>query len=120
MKYWFVNAVCGVLVLILLGMHMSTVYLDDLFSAIFGRDLDPLGWDEVSSRGASGFITATYVVFLGTALFHGLYGLHTVLTEFWTGRRAARLALVGCWAAGILLFLVGTIATVSFYLLNQA
>lgn len=118
MKYWFINALCGVLVLFLLGMHMATMYLDDLMASVFGRDMDALSWAKVSDRGQSGLLTATYVIFLGTALFHGFYGLHTVLTEFWAGPRADRSILVGCWVVGLILFLTGTIATVSFYVLN--
>lgn len=118
MKYWLVNALCGVVVLFLLGGHMAGMHLDDLLALVFGSSTEPLEWAEVNDRGQSPFFTVSYVFLLGTALFHGLYGLHTILTERWSGRRAARLILYGCWSAGVILFLTGTIATVSFHLLT--
>lgn len=120
MRYWFLNAVCGLLVLLLLGLHMGALYLDDLMSVIFGTPGGALDWSNVSGRGQSAMVTLVYVVFLGTALFHGLYGLHTMLTEYWSSRRAARLILSGCWIAGLLLFIVGTVATVTFHFQSQA
>lgn len=37
MRYWFLNALCGILVLFLLGTHMTTLYLDDLVAALVGH-----------------------------------------------------------------------------------
>lgn len=119
MKYWFINALCGVAILFLLGMHMIGMHLDDLLALVIGSSTEPLGWHKVIDRGKSPVMTVSYVLLLGAALFHGFYGLHTLLTEFWSGRRAARLILIGCWSAGLLLFLTGTIATVSFHLLTR-
>lgn len=119
MKYWLINALCGVVVLFLLGIHMAGMHLDDLLAPVIDSSTEPLAWAQVNDRGQSLLITVSYVVLLGTALFHGLYGLHTILTERWSGRRAARIVLYGCWSAGVILFLTGTIATVSFYLLSQ-
>ena len=116
MKYWLLNAVCGLVVLILLGIHMTTMHLDDLLALLWGTDGNPLSWNQVSRRGESRLMTAGYVALLGTALFHGLYGLHTLLTEFWSGQRAERLIRVGCWTAGIALFLIGSFSTVTFHL----
>jgi succinate dehydrogenase/fumarate reductase cytochrome b subunit len=120
MRYWFLNAFCGLLLLFLLGAHLAGLYLGTLLSSLLGTDLNPLAWAQVSERGESILTTVTYVLFLGTALFHGFYGLHTMLVEFWPGRRAARIALLGCWSAGLVLFLIGTVATVSFFFVNQS
>jgi len=119
MRYWLFNALCGVLVLFLLGVHMTTMHLDDLWALVSNADPEPLNWLQVSRRGQDRVVTATYIVLLGTALFHGLYGLHTMLTELLPGRRAARLVLVGCWSFGLLLFFVGTFVTVAFHVLSQ-
>lgn len=120
MKYWLINAICGVLLLVMLGMHMATMHLDDVLILLIGNDDNPLGWPQVVERGKNNIVTAGYIVFLGTALFHGLYGLHTILTELWSGQRAERLIRYACWSAGLLLFLTGTIVTVSFGLLSQS
>ena len=116
MKYWLINALCGVVVLFLLGSHMAGMHLDDRLALVIGSSTEPLVWAQVNDRGQSPLFTISYVVLLGTALFHGLYGLHTILTEHWSGWREARLILYGCWSAGVILFLTGTIATVSFHL----
>lgn len=119
MRYWFLNALCGILVLFLLGTHMTTLYLDDLVAALVGHGGNALDWSQVSVRGKSGVAALIYVLFLGSALFHGLYGLHTMLVEKYNSPGADRRILVGCWAAGLLLFSTGTYATLSFYALSQ-
>lgn len=119
MRYWLINAICGLIVLILLGMHMTSMHLNDLLALVIGGDAEPLSWSQVSLRGQSQLYTMTYIVLLGTALFHGLYGLHTVLTEVWSGRRAEKLILFVCWAAGLLLFGFGAVAAVAFYVLQS-
>ncbi len=115
MKYWLLNATCGLLILVLLGAHMAMMHLDMTLGLLWGSNADPLSWNQVALRGESRTMTIGYVVLLGAALFHGLYGLHTVLTEFLAGQRAARLIRMGCWATGILLFLVGTASTLIFH-----
>ena len=32
MKYWFLNALCGLVILVLLGGHMATMHLDDVLA----------------------------------------------------------------------------------------
>ncbi len=47
-----------------------------------------------------GFVKVNYLLLLAIALYHGFYGLHGILTEFWTGRRAGVLIAGGCIGAG--------------------
>lgn len=115
MRYWFLNAICGLVVLVLLTVHMFTMHLDDVLALIVSVETEPLSWAAVSQRGASGLYTAVYVVLLGTALFHGFYGLRTILTELWTSDRAAKIIRVGCWLAGIGLFAIGTVAALMYH-----
>ncbi len=114
MKYWFLNALCGLVILVLLGGHMATMYLDDVLAVFFGGDTEPLSFASVGARGASLSMAIAYVVLLAAALFHGLYGMHTVLTE----RFSANAALIrtGCWIAGLVLFVVGAGGTLVYYL----
>ncbi len=115
MRYWFLNAICGLVVLVLLTMHMFTMHLDDVLALFFSVNTEPLGWDAVSSRGASVPYTAAYIVLLGTALFHGFYGLRTVLTEVWTGDAAGKLIRAGCWVLGLGLFAIGLAAALAYH-----
>ena len=116
MKYWLLNALCGLAVLVLLGGHMATMHLDDVMALVTGGNTEPLAFAEVSRRGRSAGMAAAYVLLLATALFHGLYGVHTILTERWSGARAAARIRLGCWALGVTLFVVGAGGTLLFYL----
>ena len=115
MRYWFLNAVCGLIVLVLLTLHMFTMHLDDVLALFFDVNTEPLSWDQVSGRGASGTYTTVYIVLLGTALFHGFYGLRTILKEWWASKGAARLINAGCWFFGVSLFVIGTVAALTFH-----
>ena len=114
-RYWAANIVSALVVLGVLGVHMGLIHLDGLLGLINPDWVGPLAWERVLARGESGFFTATYVLLVGTALFHGLYGLHTILTEVWDTPRASLRIAVGCWVAGILLFSVGTVAVLAFH-----
>jgi succinate dehydrogenase hydrophobic anchor subunit len=69
---------------------------------------DPVDWANVVARGKSVFFLVTYVLLLGTALFHGFYGLRNIVFELNPGR-ATKQAVNGLLvAAGLVLFAVGT------------
>lgn len=114
-RYWAVNVVSALAILIVLGVHMGLIHLDGLLGLINPAWVEPLAWDRVQARGASGWFTTTYVLLVGTALFHGLYGLHTILTEVWTSPRAAARIAAGCWVAGTVLFAVGAAGVLVFH-----
>jgi succinate dehydrogenase hydrophobic anchor subunit len=113
-KYWVWSLSSAVVILIVLGMHMMLMHLDGILGLVESAWGDALAWRNVRARGQSDFFAASYVLLLGAALFHGLYGLRTILIEFWTSPRAARLIVAGCWTLGLALFTVGTYATVAF------
>jgi succinate dehydrogenase / fumarate reductase membrane anchor subunit len=115
MRYWFLNAICGLVVLVLLTAHMFTMHLDDVLALIVSFDTEPLSWTAVSQRGASSLYTTVYIVLLGTALFHGFYGLRTILTEVWSSERAGKIIRFGCWLVGIGLFAIGTAAALMYH-----
>ncbi len=114
-RYWFFNILSGVAILILLGWHMATMHLQDLLGLVGSISAKPLAWEHVVARGRSAVFACTYVLLLGTALFHGFYGLRTILTEYWPGRIAEKLIAAGCWIAGGALFTIGTYTTVAFH-----
>lgn len=76
---WHMGA--GVVILVLLGLHMAVMHLDDslgIFNPAGGHSID---WANVVERGKSVFFAVSYVVLLGAALFHGLYGLRNIVFE---------------------------------------
>lgn len=114
-RYWAANAVAGVVILVILGVHMALIHLDGWLALLNPAWADALAWPRVVARGESVWFTATYVVLVGSCLFHGLYGLFNMLTEVWTSPRAAALIAAGCWLGGLLLFGVGAVGTLVFH-----
>ncbi|UCG71574.1 MAG: hypothetical protein JSV45_09915 [Chromatiales bacterium] len=114
-RYWAANLVAALIVLVLLGLHLGMFHLDGLLRQITSAWSRPMTWNRVVERGESGWFTASYVLLLGMALFHGLYGVHTILTERWCSPRASARIATGCWLVGIALFAVGTATVLVFH-----
>ena len=113
-RYWLLNLFCGLAILLLLGWHLAVMHLDGLLGLIVPVSTDPLAWEHVVARGKNAVVAGTYVLLLGIALFHGFYGLRTVLTEYWPSKGAETLITAVCWTAGGTLFTVGTYTTIVF------
>jgi succinate dehydrogenase hydrophobic anchor subunit len=80
-KYWTWHMAAGAVILGLLGLHMLIMHLGGI-TQLFA----PHGGEAVSkanslSRDRMPFFTVTYILLLGVALYHGLYGLRTILFE---------------------------------------
>ena len=96
---WHIGA--GVVILVLLGLHMAIMHLDatlGIFSAAGG---EPVEWESVAARAPSVFFTVTYVLLLGAALYHGLYGLRNILLELNPGAGLRRTINVGLLLVGV-------------------
>jgi len=119
---WFWHVSAGVVILVLLALHMLTMHLNQLLpiSALNPAGEDPLAWENVVARGQSVATMIGYVLLLGAALFHGLYGFRNVLFELIasSGKRTAVswiLILIG-----VGLFVVGIIGAVGGYFESTA
>jgi succinate dehydrogenase hydrophobic anchor subunit len=121
-KLWTWHLAAGVVILILLGLHMTVMHLNVTVPL---RGLNPAGghpvdWANVVARGKSALFMLSYVILLGAALFHGLYGLRNILFELdpvaWLKRTISLVLLVG----GIGLFVVGTWAAIAGFSLARA
>jgi succinate dehydrogenase / fumarate reductase membrane anchor subunit len=87
---------------------MTVMHLDPLVRIFSPRPGEPIEWANVVARGRTVFFLFTYVLLLGAALFHGLYGLRNILLELNPGS-GTRKAVGGLLlAAGVVLFLLGT------------
>jgi succinate dehydrogenase hydrophobic anchor subunit len=108
---WHIGA--GVVILVLLGLHMVIMHLDATFG-IFGTEgAEPVEWESVAARAESLFFTVTYVLLLGAALYHGLYGLRNILFELNPGAALRRVVNVGLSVVGLALFVFGTWAALA-------
>ena len=110
-RWWTWHLGAGAVILVLLGLHMVIMHLDAI-AGVFNRAGSlPIDWPNVVERARSSFFMVTYVLLLGAALFHGLYGLRNILFELNPAaglKRAISLVLVvgglglfglGSWAA---------------------
>jgi len=110
---WTWHMAAGLVILVFLGLHMTIMHLETsvgIFNPEGGHAID---WGNVAARGKSLFFAVTYVVLLGAALFHGLYGLRNILFELEPKRgmkvavnwllvlAGAGLFVVGTWAAWV-------------------
>ena len=80
-KYWTWHMAAGVVILFLLGLHMTIMHLGGIIH-LFA----PLAGEATSKanslfRDDHLFFTTTYILLLAVALYHGLYGLRTILFE---------------------------------------
>ena len=121
-KLWTWHLAAGVVILILLGLHMTVMHLNVTLPL---KGLNPAGghpvdWANVVARGKSAAFMLSYVILLGAALFHGLYGLRNILFELnparWLKGSISAVLLVG----GIGLFVLGTWAAIAGFSLAKA
>jgi len=80
-KLWTWHLAAGVIILLLLGLHMAIMHLDALLGIFIPAGGHSIDWGNVAARSQSLFFGVTYVLLLGTALFHGFYGLRNILFE---------------------------------------
>ena len=107
---WTWHLAAGVVILLLLGLHMTIMHLDALLplAASAPNGGLPIDWANVVQRGKSAFFMVTYVLLLGAALFHGFYGLRNILFELNPGTGTKKAVSGLLLAAGIVLFAFGT------------
>jgi succinate dehydrogenase/fumarate reductase cytochrome b subunit len=81
-KYWTWHMAAGVVIFVLLGLHMTTMHMGGL-TGLFVSHPGEESVARVNSqaRDAQLFFTVSYIILLGVALYHGLYGLRTILFE---------------------------------------
>ena len=107
-KLWTWHLAAGVVILVFLGLHMAVMHLNAILGILNPAGGSPVDWANVVARAKSAFFAVTYVVLLGAALFHGLYGLRNILFELgparWLKTAISAVLLLG----GIGLFVVGT------------
>jgi len=80
-KLWTWHVVAGGVILVFLALHMAIMHLDAILGIFNPAGGHPVDWANVVERGKSSFFAVSYVVLLGAALFHGLYGLRNILLE---------------------------------------
>jgi len=81
-RYWTWHMAAGAAIFVLLGLHMITMHLGGLTGLFVAHPAEQsISPANSQARDANLFLTVVYVLLLGTALYHGLYGLRTILFE---------------------------------------
>jgi succinate dehydrogenase/fumarate reductase cytochrome b subunit len=113
-KLWTWHLIAGVAILVLLGLHMLTMHVGQL-TGLFVADtsLSTVAPENSVARDGQLLLTIGYVLLLGVALYHGLYGLRNILLELTLGPGTARALTVVLVIVGLGLFTLGTWAAIS-------
>ncbi len=121
-KLWTWHLAAGAVILVFLGLHMTIMHLDKVVSlaSLNPAGGHPIDWANVVARGKSALFPLTYVVLLGAALFHGLYGLRNILFELDPARWLKRAISAVLLVVGVGLFVVGAWAAIASFSLAKA
>jgi succinate dehydrogenase/fumarate reductase cytochrome b subunit len=111
--YWTWFLIAGLVIFVLGGLHMMTVHLNGIADIFNPVGYDAVDWKNVAYRSGNVFFTLGYIILLGAVLYHGFYGVRTILLELGLGKTAQRRLSVGLWIVGIILFAAGTFAAIA-------
>jgi succinate dehydrogenase / fumarate reductase membrane anchor subunit len=104
---WGLHLFSGAVLLALLGMHMTIMHYESILRVFGGAHGPVLAFSNVLARDRSAIMRALYILLLGFALYHGLYGARGVLQEVWDSPRAARLINATVVIFGVVVFVYG-------------
>ena len=114
-RLWTWHVLAGVVIFVLLGLHMAVMHLDAILGWFNPDGMKPIAWASVVARARLGFFAVSYVVLLGAALFHGLYGLRNILFELGPGAGAKKGLNLALSVGGVALFAYGAWAAVAAF-----
>lgn len=111
-KFWTWHMLAGVIILVLLGSHMVYTHMGELTGYMRAHDSDGISIENSQARDAKAWFPAFYILMLGIALYHGLYGLRTILFELCPHPGAQRTMSAFLLLLGLGLFALGSVAAV--------
>lgn len=116
---WFWHLLAGAVILVLLAVHMTIMHLDDLLLLLGLSHGDPIDQEIVFARSQQFLFMVTYILLLAAALYHGLYGLRTILFELTLSRALEKAVNLILTVSGLALFAYGAYAAVVIYLMKE-
>lgn len=120
-KYWTWHMAAGVVILFLLGLHMCIMHVG-VTGAAFSTNVHEEAISKINSQFRDGqlFFTVTYILLLAVALYHGLYGLRTILFELTLKPAVEKSITILLVVVGVGLFGLGTWAAFAAHSLALA
>lgn len=103
---WLLQRVSAVLLVVVLGVHLWILH--------FASEPAVLTVAGVSLRLKSLSYALVDCTLLAVALYHGLYGLRSVIFDYVTGDRSRRTISLIIWVVGVAAFLYGGYALTPF------
>ncbi|MBI4297554.1 MAG: succinate dehydrogenase, cytochrome b556 subunit [Chloroflexi bacterium] len=103
---WLLHRVTGLLLVLALAAHIIILHL--------AQPGEGIAFDRVVARLASPPFLALDTVLLAAALFHGLNGIRVVAADMGMGRRSLRALSWWLFALGLVGFIYGVYALLSF------
>jgi len=119
-KYWIWHMAAGVALLFLLGLHMLIMHLGATSHLFVPYPGEAVSIENSVFRDGRLFFTVTYILLLGVALYHGLYGLRTILFELTLQPATEKAITMVVFAVGVGLFTLGTWAAIASHFLAAA
>ena len=116
-KYWTWHMAAGVVILFLLGLHMLIMHLGGITHLFVPFVGEAVSKSNSLFRDGKLFFTVTYVLLLGAALYHGLYGLRTILFELTLKPATEKVTTVVLLFVGLALFGLGTWSAIAAHAL---
>ncbi len=114
-KFWTWHMAAGVVILFLLGLHMLIMHTGGITHLYAPKDGTATSEANSLFRDGQLFFTVTYIILLGVALYHGLYGLRTMLFELTLKPAAEKAISAVLLLLGLGLFGLGTWAAVTVH-----
>jgi len=112
-RAWTWHMAAGAALIFLLGMHMFIMHLAGTGHWFAPYGANPDSPENSIFRDGRLFFTVTYILLLGVALYHGLYGLRTMLFELTPKPAVERTITIVLFLAGLGLFGLGAWAAVT-------
>jgi len=111
-KFWTWHILAGAVILFLLGLHMIVMHMDSIIGLLNPAGGEAIAWANVVERSRMVGLVVVYILLLGAALYHGLYGLRTILLELGPGAALQKAINALFWIGGLGLFVIGTVAAI--------
>ncbi|OPY89185.1 MAG: Succinate dehydrogenase/Fumarate reductase transmembrane subunit [Syntrophaceae bacterium PtaU1.Bin231] len=111
--YWTWFIIAGVVIFVFAGIHVATVHLSAVTGFFNPAGPNSVAWENVAYRSRNLFFVISYILILGAALYHGFYGLRTIVFELGLKQPARRSLTAILWVVGLVLFIFGTYAAIS-------
>jgi succinate dehydrogenase hydrophobic anchor subunit len=115
-KLWFWHIVAAGVILVFLGLHMLIMHMGAILAFLGAGSGEPTSARGVFERSRQAFFMVTYIVLLGAALYHGLYGLRTMLFELSPSHGIQKAINRIFTTAGVALFGYGSYVAVFVFL----